>query len=58
RRLFRTREGSLGLGPACTDIGDRVCVLKGGEVPYVLRPTEGSFYFLGECYIDDIMRGE
>lgn len=58
RRIFRTQEGSLGLGPACTGVGDRVCVLKGGKVPYVLRPTKDSFYFLGECYMDDIMRGE
>jgi hypothetical protein len=58
RRIFRTQKGSLGLGPACTRIGDRICVLKGGEVPYILRPAGESFYFLGECYIDDIMRGE
>lgn len=58
RRIFRTQGGSLGLGPACTGIGDWVCVLKGGKVPYVLRPAEASFNFLGECYIDDIMRGE
>jgi hypothetical protein len=48
----------LGIGPACTIIGDRVCVLKGVEVPYVLRPADESFWFMGECYIDDIMRGE
>lgn len=58
RRLFRTTNGSLGLGPACTSIGDVVSVLQGGKVPYVLRPDGDSYHFLGECYIDNIMRGE
>ena len=58
RRLLRTTGGSLGLGPACTSKGDLVCVLQGGKVPYVLRPAGNSFHFLGECYIDNIMRGE
>ncbi|KAK2598061.1 hypothetical protein QQS21_005772 [Conoideocrella luteorostrata] len=58
RRIFRTQEGSIGLGPACAGIGDRVCVLNGGKVPYVIRPIKDDFYFLGECYMDNIMRGE
>ncbi len=58
RRLFRTTGGALGIGPACTSIGDVVCVLQGGKVPYVLRADVDSFHFLGECYVDEIMRGE
>lgn len=58
RRIFRTGKGHVGLGPACTDIGDQVCVLVGGTVPYMARPVEEGYNFLGECYIDEIMRGE
>jgi hypothetical protein len=36
RRLFVTRGGRLGLGPAQTTAGDHVCVLIGSPVPLVL----------------------
>lgn len=58
RRFFRTTGGAFGLGPASASIGDVVCVLQGGKVPYVLRADGDSFHFLGECYVDEIMRGE
>ena len=37
RRFFVTKKGYMGLGPQETQHGDRVFVLFGGSVPFVLR---------------------
>ena len=53
-----SRKGYLGLIPFETERDDLVCVLLGGEMPFILRP-EGSYYTLvGECYVHGIMDGE
>ena len=40
--------------------GDVVAILRGGRVPYILRPTnDGDKYvFLGEVYVQGLMKGE
>ncbi|KAK8012010.1 hypothetical protein PG989_000270 [Apiospora arundinis] len=63
RRFCVTSNGYFGLMPATVSDGDLVCVLLGGEVPYVLRPTTGSqaeqyYELVGECYIHGIMDGK
>ncbi|KAI0552265.1 heterokaryon incompatibility protein-domain-containing protein [Xylaria curta] len=57
RALLVTKRGYLGLGPAC-QVGDYVCILRGGEVPFILRPTNGHFRLVGDAYIHGIMEGE
>ena len=40
---------------------DEIWILKGGRVPYVLRPIDaaaGTYSFVGDCYVHGIMRGE
>jgi hypothetical protein len=39
---------------------DVLCVLYGGNVPFIIRPTtDGEAYTLvGECYVHDLMHGE
>ena len=59
RRFCVTRTGALACVPKLSRYGDIICVLLGGEVPYVLRPTgAGSFWVVGECYVHGIMHGE
>lgn len=39
--------------------GDLICIVHGGEVPYILRPRpKGGFQLLGDCYFYGIMNGE
>lgn len=39
--------------------GDVIAVLRGGRVPYALRRTDGGKYlFIGELYVQGLMRGE
>lgn len=58
RRLFFTQEGVLGLGPMEMETGDILCVLFGGNVPFILRPEGGHYSFVGECYIEGLMKGQ
>jgi hypothetical protein len=61
RSVFRTVSGKVGLGPAAVKEGDLVVVLWGGQVPYVLRRRregQGTYAFVGECYVEGLMRGE
>ncbi|KAF2140506.1 uncharacterized protein K452DRAFT_47609 [Aplosporella prunicola CBS 121167] len=37
RSFFITKEGHMGLGPYNTRVGDRICILPGGKMPFVLR---------------------
>jgi hypothetical protein len=59
RRFCITNSGALACVPKTSRHGDIICVLFGGEVPYVLRPTgTGRYLVVGECYLHGIMNGE
>ena len=40
RRLLFLTKDSLGLAPKPTQVGDRVCILPGSDVPFILRPRQ------------------
>ncbi|KAE9375079.1 hypothetical protein N431DRAFT_465288 [Stipitochalara longipes BDJ] len=51
RRLFITANGFLGIGPAEIEVGDRVSILFGGNVPFIVRDEDDGYSTLvGECY--------
>ncbi|RYN17801.1 hypothetical protein AA0113_g12142 [Alternaria arborescens] len=59
RNLFISQDGFLGLGPPRLKMGDIVCLLFGGAMPYALRKLESERYeFLGYCLVYGIMSGE
>ncbi|KAI9734034.1 MAG: hypothetical protein M1818_006972 [Claussenomyces sp. TS43310] len=58
RRLFLTENDYIGFAPANTAVGDEICLLFGGDVPYVVRERDDSHQFIGECYCYGIMNGE
>jgi hypothetical protein len=58
-RLCTTKNGRLGQVLKSVEVGDVICILYGGEVPYVIRPSMNGFYkFIGSCYIHGLMDGE
>ena len=61
-RVFcATEDRYLGWVPRGTAKGDLICVVHGGEVPYILRPDpEGRSHYqiIRDCYIHGIMEGE
>lgn len=56
RCFFVTENGCFGLGPAKTDIRDRVCILLGSDVSFILMHLWGQkFYFKGQAFVDGLM---
>jgi hypothetical protein len=58
RSLFITLKGYMGLGPSPLQLGDIVCILFGGIVPFILRPKNGYYQLVGDAYVHGIMEGE
>ncbi|KAJ9144628.1 hypothetical protein NKR23_g5850 [Pleurostoma richardsiae] len=64
RSLILTERGFMGLAPLTVRAGDVVCVIRGCDVPLVLRPVPGEdgalshYRFVGECYVHGIMYGD
>lgn len=58
KHVVRTQTGYFALVPADTRKGDKLVVLKGGPMPFVLRPAGKEFMLLGDCYIHGAMKGE
>ena len=48
----------MGLAPAKAQDGDKICILLGGQVPYVLREQDEHYVLIGEYYFHGIMKGE
>jgi hypothetical protein len=60
-RLFTTDNfgGLIGTGPEGLQTGDVVCVLYGGDLPFILRPdNQGQYLLIGGCYVSGTMHGE
>jgi hypothetical protein len=59
RRLVVTSDGNLGVVPRRVIIDDKVCLLMGSDVPYMLRKAyEHLWFVVGHCYVDGVMDGE
>jgi hypothetical protein len=50
RSIFTTTKGYMGVCLPTAEAGDLVCILLGGSVPFVLRPQQGYYTFIGEAY--------
>lgn len=48
----------MGLGPLAVKTNDMICVLKGCNVPVVIREEHGYHLFVGECFVWGLMNGE
>ncbi|QPC73192.1 hypothetical protein HYE68_003944 [Fusarium pseudograminearum] len=57
-KAFVTELSIFGVGPVSMKEGDVLCVLFGAAVPFVLRPVQGGYHLVGECYAFDLMHGE
>jgi hypothetical protein len=57
-RRCLTRKGYLGHVPRTARIGDVICVIRGGDVPFVLRAEGTSYRLVGQSYLHGFMKGE
>ena len=63
RSFCVTERGRMALVPADTELGDRVVLLLGKDLPVVLRAAayegnEAAYRFIGDCYVDGLNDGE
>ena len=58
RKFFTTQNGHIGLGPLSMKRGDSVCILKGGQIPFLLRKDGIHHCLIGESYVYGLMKGE
>jgi hypothetical protein len=62
RRLFRTSQNYLGLGPMSMMPGDEVWLIRDARIPFILQPQPApngrKYTLLGECYLHGFMHGE
>jgi hypothetical protein len=59
RKFCVTSKGYMVLAPSGAVAGDLVCILLGGQTPFILRFGNAQFHlFVGACYVHGIMDGE
>lgn len=59
RVLYSTKKGYIGWGSDVAQKGDKVFVLLGANVPFIVRPVgEGVYKLIGPSYIHGFMYGE
>ncbi|KAF2813823.1 uncharacterized protein BDZ99DRAFT_225630 [Mytilinidion resinicola] len=58
RCIFTTRKGYVGSRRDLLQSSDKICVLFGGRVPYILRPQQHYYQLIGEAYLDGFMEGK
>ncbi|XXG99945.1 rRNA biogenesis protein rrp36 [Hypoxylon texense] len=51
--IFLTKSGRVGIGPANCQVGDRVHVIPGSRVPYILRPIAAPLLAVGRSSDED-----
>jgi hypothetical protein len=51
RKLMILQNGYMGLVPDDAEKGDLICILSGGNTPFVLRSYWGRFRLVGSCYV-------
>ena len=58
RGLFLSKQSYMGLARYDVKKGDKICILHGGQIPFVLRQDGRYHSFKGECYVHGLMDGE
>jgi hypothetical protein len=59
RRPFVTKKGHLVLSSEHVERGDAIALIRGAQVPFVLRRQSNRRYqIVSEAYVDGIMEGE
>lgn len=58
RQMFRSSAGHICIGPETVEAGDKLCILIGAEVPFILRSHRDHYLLVGEAYVDGAMDGE
>jgi len=58
QRIITTHSGKLGYGIRTILEDDTIAIVRGCNIPLVLRPYQEGYKYIGPCYIDGLMFGE
>ncbi|MCJ1291525.1 hypothetical protein MMC34_003070 [Xylographa carneopallida] len=58
RVLCLSNDKYMVLAPIGTKVGDKICVIHGLPVPFIIRPEGDMFLLVGEYYVQGVMDGE
>ena len=58
RAFCLTEKGRVGLVPSLVRERDLICLFQDGQVPCILRETDGRYKWIGEAYVYGAMFGE
>jgi hypothetical protein len=58
RRFARSSKGYYTLVPARAQAGDTIVLIKGADLPLIIREVDSGWVLLGEAYVHGIMGGE
>jgi hypothetical protein len=58
RRFARSSKGFYTLIPARAQDGDTIALIKGADLPLIIRKVDSGWVLLGEAYVHGIMGGE
>jgi hypothetical protein len=58
RAMGKSSNGTICLLPGASQPGDSIALIRGGKVPFVLRPHGVNWMLIGEAYVHGIMEGE
>jgi hypothetical protein len=56
--LFISPKGFIGLAHSRSWHTDKICILLGASVPFILRREEDHYLLIGEAYVNGLMNGE
>lgn len=57
KQFFVSESGLLGVAPSNVRVGDLVCVMLGGKVPFGRREMEGHYQLVEEAYLHGYIDG-
>jgi hypothetical protein len=57
-RPLVTSLGLFGIAPMLAESGDKVCILLGGQMPFVMRHEGDEWLLVGTTYVHGLMNGE
>lgn len=62
RGFFTTEEDYMGTRPPYARSGDKVCIIQGANVPFLLRPSpdkdKDGYLLVGEAFVSGLMDGK
>ncbi|KAL5373046.1 hypothetical protein DPSP01_013008 [Paraphaeosphaeria sporulosa] len=58
RRICTAMGGLIGMAPKYAKRGDRIAIMMGCDMAFVLGPNGENYGFVGAAFVEGLMKGE